>query len=268
MLKELAVIKDRKDIIGFVVYDGLLTRIMPLKEMEKEAAAGYVDTLDFRDGAFVPILQGELADEFRKRGRGVLRRAKKRTASMDFGMFVDNDCIFRNRDVQLALAFPDVVLANVCIASAFRIQDVCGWNLTMAFWCMDPHSADILRDTFDRYADIGVRSMRNRKDCGGFLMLNLPLTDARHGFDLLTLQEETGLKFLYNLDMIENMQDRTRFMADNAPFLMRGIMRRMVPDDKSLAGLKGVLREANRISMKRLGLSMEADGTNHKSAFL
>lgn len=260
MMKELAVIKDREDIIGFVVYDGLLTRIMPLKEMEKEAAAGYVDTLDFKDGTFVPILQGELADELRKKGRGVLRRAKKWTASMDFDMFVDNDCIFRNRDVQLALAFPDIVLANVCVASCVRIQDVCGWNLTMAFWCMDPQPADTLRDAFDRHADTGIRSMRSRKDYGGFLMLNLPLTDARRGFDLFALQEETGLKFLYNLDMMENMQDRTRFMADNAPFLMRGIMRRMVPDDKSLAGLKGILREANRISMKRLGLSMEADG--------
>lgn len=259
MLKELAVIKDREDIIGFVVYDRLLTRIIPLKEMEKEAAAGYVDTLDFRNGMFVPILQGELADEFRKKGKGVLRRAKKRTASMDFNMFVDNDCIFRNRDVQLALTFPDIVLANVCVASCIRIKDICGWNLTMAFWCMNPQSADALRDAFDRYADAGIRSMRSRKDCGGFLMLNIPLSYAEHGFDLLTLQEETGLKFLYNLDMMENMQDRTRFMADNAPFLMRGIMRRMVPDNKSLAGLKGVLREANRISMKRLGLNMEAD---------
>ena len=131
MLKELAVIKDREDIIGFVVYDRLLTRIIPLKEMEKEAAAGYVDTLDFRNGMFVPILQGELADEFRKKGKGVLRRAKKRTASMDFNMFVDNDCIFRNRDVQLALTFPDIVLANVCVASCIRIKDICGWNLTM-----------------------------------------------------------------------------------------------------------------------------------------
>lgn len=256
MLKELATIKDKSGIAGFLVYDGSRTYLLPTEEAKKEAAAGNIDTLYYLngqfnfDGRFIPIIQGDIEKDIKKRGIGAIKRAEKMTASMSFDDYVNNDCIFRNCDLQLALNLSDIVLGAVCLVQEMRVFGNAVFSLTMAFYCPDKQMADMLISTLKSYK--GIMSTRGMRNYDGFIMINLPL--AANDFDLLTFQEATGLKFLYNLGMMDNMADRVRHVIDNEGFLSRMLMKWMTPTSGGIAGVTGVLREANRISLKQLGL--------------
>lgn len=67
MYTEIATIKDQGNVTGFLVYDGKKTQVMSLDDMKTEAAAGNVDTLSYKDGKFIPIIQGALKDELKKK---------------------------------------------------------------------------------------------------------------------------------------------------------------------------------------------------------
>ena len=246
MYKELAVIKDENIVTDFVVWDGQFIEIVSMDDMKKFAAKGNVDTLDYQDGKFVPIIQGDVADELRN--KRLLKRVRKTTGRMTFEQFVDHDCIFRKKDVDLMLWTKSVVLANIVFAHEMRIGDVSGWMLTLVLWTTHPDMEKCLFEILSSY-NLPKRGIRSQ---GGFIMVNVPLSDPRTGFDILTFQEKTHLNFIYNIDMMENMKERMEHMMCNVGCLERFFMKNWIPTDKGLAGLKGVLREANHLSEKSL----------------
>lgn len=245
MYKELATIKTGSEVTGFVVYDGTSTIIIDMDQAKKAAAEGNMDTLDYKDGKFIPIIQGETANELKR--KLIMKRCIKRFAGMTFDEYVDNDCIFRKQDVDLMLTDNDIILANVCLAFEVRIRNNVNWMLTMSFWSSNKQAADRLQKLLLSYAP-HIKTIYSAKNYDGFIIVNLPLTDPKCDFNLLTFQDNTGLNFLYNLDMMVNMEQRVKSAVNKFPFLYGKLMGKMIPTSGGLAGLTGVLREADRIS--------------------
>lgn len=247
MLKELAAVMDGDSVSGFVVYDGQLTKAISAKEAEREAAAGNIDVLGFADGQFVPILQGGIAEEIRKKGARYWNRTMERTGRMTFKDFIENDCLFEKAHVELAMARKDICLACVCLA----YEMLSYMTLALAFWCPDPRDADTLRDALDSYA-AKVRSMNRCRDYDGFLMVSLPLMDTRTGFRLLEFQETAGMDFIYSLGTLRNMKERAAYVREGAGPLARCCMDMTAPTDAGLRDLRCMLDESNRRAMMRM----------------
>lgn len=244
MLKELAAVMDGDSVAGFVVYDGQLTKAISTEEAKREAAAGNIDVLGFADGQFVPILQGGIAEEIRKKGARYWNRAMERTGRMTFKDFVENDCLFEKAHVELAMARKGICLACVCLV----YETLSYMTLTSAFWCPDPRDADTLRDALDSYA-AKVRSINRCRDYDGFLMVSLPFRDTRMGFRLLEFQEAAGMDFIYNLSTLQNMKERAAFVREGAGPLARYCMDMSAPTDAGLQELRRMLDESNRRSL-------------------
>lgn len=249
MYTELATIKDKETVTGFVVYDGSHTSTMDMETMKKEAAAGNVDTLFYRDGQFVPILQGPVAKELRK--KFCLKRARNMNDNMTFEDFVNRDCLFRKEDVDLMMENSDVVLAEICLA----IGQVTSYMapscvMTMAFWSVHKKAVDKLHDTLEGYSPY-IPMIRKGRIHDGFFMLNLPFVNEKCGFDLLSLQEKTGLNFIYNPQPLRNMTERTYFASKAMPVFGK-LYRMMSPTEKDVNILFSTEREANRLSCVNL----------------
>ena len=242
MYRELAVIKDIDTVTGFVVYDGLSTKIIDIDEAKQIAADGYMDTLKFEDGRFIPIVQGELADELKR--KFCLKNHKKCLASMTFSDFVANDCIFKKPAVDLMMKREDVILANVCLVLEIRIGNLSESTMVVSFWSSHKQAADQLRDALSTYAPY-IKTIYKAHDYDGFITLNLPLTNPKCNFDLLKLQQKTGLQFLYNIDMMNNMKDRVALMLQSMPYLMKKMMSKAMPTNNAIARITDVLWEAN-----------------------
>ena len=251
MYKELATIKYGDTPTAFVVFDGNNTTVMDIEMAKNVAANGEMDTLDFKDGRFVPIVQGEIADELRHVSKRFLKRNKELTANMTFEDYVDTDFNFQSQDIDLMTTHDDIVLASIGTAFEARVGRESEWLLTIAFWSSWRDTMDHLMETLCIYAP-HIRSIRQARNYDGFAMVTLPLKNRMAGFDLLSLRETAGVNFIYNLDTINTMEKRAKFAADCAPFLTRKMMNRMIPTNGGLAGLNGVLYEANRLSSKAL----------------
>lgn len=242
MHKELATIKDGENISGFVVYDGASTSIIDVEEMKNIAAAGCMDTLDYKNGNFIPIVQGNTAKKLRRKVA-----YNKIIDNMTFEDYVAMDCIFRKQDVDLMLRCDDIILANVCLALESRIADQSIWQLTMAFYSNRPQNISHLTNVLSTYKP-GLRAVRHAHNYGSFIMLNLPLSNSKSDFDLLSFQQNTGFNFIYNLDIMGTMDMRIECMRQTVPFFTKKVLDMTRPTSKGLAGLTSVIREADRIS--------------------
>lgn len=244
MYTELATIKDKDAVTGFVVYDGGRTFTMDMETMKKEAAAGNVDTLLYRDGQFVPILQGPVAKELRK--RFCLKRARNMNDSMTFEDFVNRDCSFRKEDVDLMMENSDVMLTEICLA----VGRVPNYMLTMAFWSTHEETIHKLNMALSEYSPY-IPMIRKFRVHDGFFMLNLPFKDERCGFDLLSLRETAGLNFIYNPGPLRNMTERMYFASKAMPVFGK-LYRLLSPTETDLNILFSAEREANRLSCVNL----------------
>lgn len=249
MYKELATIKDGNKVTDFVVYDESSTMVIDINQAKKIAAAGDMDTLAYKDGCFIPIIQGKLADELKK--KSLLKKYKKQIGSITFNDFTSADCLFRKQDVDLMRTNDDVVLANVCVALNLKVGNMSIWIMTMAFWSEHSQAMERIKEVLSSYAPY-IKTIPKMKDYGNFIMLNLPLTDSKCNFDLLTFQQETGLNFVYNLEAVSNMNERINFMMKFVPLFIAKLINMMRPTSGALAGLIGVLGEADRMSAKSL----------------
>lgn len=249
MYMELATIKDKDKITEFVVYDGSRTFIMDMETMKKEAAAGNVDTLFYCDGQFIPILQGPLAKELKR--KFCLKKARKMNKNMTFQDFVNNDCLFRKEDVDLMMENRDVMLAEICLAFGQASSYMApSYVMTMAFWSIHKEAMDKLRDTLEGYSPY-ISMIRKGRIYDGFLTVNLPFAYEKCGFDLLSLQEKTGLNFIYNPQSLRNMAERAYRASESIPVIGK-LYRIMSPAEKDINILFSVEREANRISCANL----------------
>lgn len=240
MYMELATIKDKDQITGFVVYDGSRTFIMDMDTMKKEAAAGKVDTLFYRDGQFIPILQGPIAKELKK--KFCLKKTRKMNDSMTFQDFMNNDCLFRKEDVDLMMGNRDVILAEICLAFG-RMPN---YMMIMTFWSMHKEAVDKLHGTLEEYSPY-IPTIRKGRVHDGFFTTNLPFTNEKCGFDLISFQEKSGLNFIYNPQSLRNMAERTQRASESIPVFGK-LYRMMSPSEKDVNILFSVEREANRLS--------------------
>lgn len=67
MLRQLAIIKDNDIVTGFIMHDGTSSFIMSRDDVELYAKNGMVMSLHYRDGKFIPVIQGKEAEELKKR---------------------------------------------------------------------------------------------------------------------------------------------------------------------------------------------------------
>lgn len=248
MYRELAAIMDGDTVTGFVTYDGSDVVLMDMEDMKEAAAAGLVDTLEFHDGRFVPVVKGSTAEELSHYGPGVLRRTRKIARNMDFKAYLENDCIFRKQDVDaVGTGIPYAVLANICSAQRLSIKGITVWRLELAIWARHPYAHAKVKGYINSWSD-RIQSAQGMQDYGGFLKVSLPLHDLSTGFRLLDLQHETDTAFLYNRDMLDGLPKRNQFMLGNATFLARPLLRRMMPTESEIEELYDVADTANLIS--------------------
>lgn len=250
MLKELATIKDGKRVTRFVVYDEdrQVTYTMDIEDAKAAAAAGNMDSLDFKDGRFIPVIRGSMAEELKSVSRRTLEKSRQRAARMSFDEFVKGDCIFRAGDVGLMHEYSDVVLADVCSAMESRVHGRFVWTLNLAFWSIQADAADRIMERLSEYVGHD-RRMGVIRRYDSFIMVSLPLYDGLTRRGLLTLHEETGLRFLYNLDMMENVPGIMKDTAEVSPVLVRFLMNGMMPTKEGLDRLTEILREVNAGTM-------------------
>ena len=241
MYKELATIKYGEEVTGFVVYDGYETKVID-KEYAKEIAAKMdMDTLTYKDGQFIPIIQGKLANDLKK--KLLWKSANKHVRAATFEDYVNNDCIFQKQAIELMKTTYKIALANICLAFGVPVRNTVNWFLTIAFYS-DPKTADQIKNALLVY-EPHIKSIQKMHDYGGFMMLNLPLYDAKCGFDLFTFQQKTGIQFLYNIDMIETIQERTQYIVNYYPYFIRKIMEKLIPSKESLKQLSDKIEEVN-----------------------
>lgn len=251
MYKELATIKDGNEVTGFVVYKDTDASVIDVDLMKKLAGDGTMDTLFCKDGKLVPTVQDSVADQFGFKSKRALERSIRIMENMTFNDYVNYDCNFRKSDVDLMENRSDTILANICTLQAMKLRNTAVYMMTMAFWSSSPQAVSRFKNVLQSYAR-HIKSINKMHDYGGFIMLNLPLKDPAHDFDILTLQQDTGLNFLYNMDMTGSLFDRTKHVADCMPFVGRKLMYHMLPDEKDIAIINSVTREANRISWSKM----------------
>lgn len=249
MYTELATIKTEKKVTGFIVYDGAKTSVMTLDQMKKEAANGNVDSLYYKDGKFIPILKGNVAKEMRR--VFMSKKYKKILKTMSYEDFVDTDCIFQQKDIELVnhnISKGNLVLA--CIGLIFAPDDL---RLTIAFY--SPNYCDIVR-VKEQLRSYG-RRYKVQKDYGNLIMLNLPLYDDKTGFDFHTFQIKMGIRILFNLDSLENMNKRMDNLISCYPKFLRNLISTMRPASKDIYDLADMLLCNNTATLSTLSKLVE-----------
>lgn len=249
MYKELATIKTEKEVTGFIVYDGTKTSVMTIDQMKKEAANGNIDSLSYKNGEFIPILKGDIVKEMKR--VFVSKRYKKLLKTMSYEDFVDTDCIFQQKDIELVnhnLFKGNLVLA--CIGSMF-ISD--GLRLTIAFYSPNSCAITHVKEQLHSYG----RRYKVAKDFDNFIMLNLPLYDDKTGFNFHMFQIKMGIRILFNLDSLETMNKRMDNLISCYPKFLRNRINTMRPTSEDIYNLADMLLCNNAATISTLSKRME-----------
>ena len=246
MYKELATIKDGDLITGFLMYDGTKTLIMDIETAKIEAAAGNIDTLGYENDQFIPIVQGEIAEELKE--KGILENYENACKTMTFEDFVRYDAQFQKDDVDLMMSRDDAALANI---GTVLETDVPGTGkhvlmLTMVFWSRDGknNASDLMAIRLSASAIGTVHSY------GNFVMVNIPAVKTdRIDLDLAAIQKTIGAHVLYNLDVIRDARERTMFSTNAVPEGLRRTMGQALPTEDTINQLVAIAEAANKASM-------------------
>lgn len=254
MYKELATIKDGDEIKGFVVHDGNEVSIMDVDQMKKEAAAGNVDTLYYEDGQFIPILQGEIAKQIKRKRPIVLRNHRKVLKTMTFEDFVNADVLFSQEDVDIMDNDNHTVLA--CVAGALEIQMSTApnaWRLVVGFWGKHEEDVDRIWNHLMSYGNVA----KTAKRYGNFFMVNLPMRDNETNFGIISFWRDTGVNLIYNLESMDTIDQRFDRLTACMPRFVRNFYEKMRPTTNGVYALKCVLMASNKMAAKKLNKEVE-----------
>lgn len=252
MYTEIATIKDQGNVTGFLVYDGKKTQVMSLDDMKTEAAAGNVDTLSYKDGKFIPIIQGALKDELKK--KSLFGRTKKLTRNMTFEDFVDLDAIFEASDVKCMEQNLDVILVTTGLMYDAVVKGRHRSMLVLSMWVGSEDAKVRIEQLMTQYEDV-MPLFKNRKSRDGSILFTYALNSST---DILLRLSCEGYHILWNFEAFDNMEDRCRELTNAAPWLVRMITRHMIPTSKRIEEVKRFFM--NQDYMARLKLRGEADG--------
>lgn len=241
---ELAVIKDGDTIKGFLVYDGKMTFFMDRKTAEKEAAAGNINELGYKNGRLMPI--SDIAGLKEQGLKGVdLKRYQKWLAHADLQDFVDCDASFQASDMEFA-ADKDVILAGIAAACGTSMSVM----LIVSLYTAHEEMAERIENALQEWQN-GISILKKAKRKGGFFIITVPMHDYKTNFDFFIFLRGLGLP-IFNLDMMKTMKKRMAFMQSMSPFPIRIIMSKVAFHNEEINGLMDIQKQANEITYKEL----------------
>ena len=240
MYTELGAIKDLNGVCGLIVNDGTITMSIDMERAKRIAARGEMDTLAYEDGRFVPVIQGPLRRELME--EKALKRYEKACENMTFEDFIANDTIFKNEDVLWMRENENAVLASVSMAYEIHGKNELNYLMTLAFWSWHREATERLELVLASYKPY-IPSMTGYVNRDGFIMTNLPLRQPDCGFELLKLADEAGVHMRYNLESLDNMTERARFMLKCSPFFTGLMLRAMMPTQAGMDELAKLISD-------------------------
>lgn len=257
MLKELATIRDKEEVTGFLMFDGMKNRILDVEEAKQKASEGQIDTLGYKDGKFIPILQGDILNEM----KGLtLHRWRKICQKMTFEEFVNADCLFRKSDIDLMKKDEDIVLATICNAFEAIAKTGSKWFLTVSFYGQKTELIDRVQGKLAKKLFHNEKKPVSRRS-GNFLILNVMFetgkreSDSFVGIqlweDLMKLMETEGIKFIWNPETLRNIGERVNLYMSTMP-VIGCLLGRLIPTEKGLHMIFALEREMNRMTSAAL----------------
>lgn len=231
MLRQLATIKDNDNVTGFIMHDGFSSFIMSRDDAELYASHGMVMSLYYRDGKFIPIIQGDEARELKK--AHMLRKYKKAMASMTFDDYCDTDCLIRQWHINLLKdAGKPVIIGSVCNVMGRYNNISCGESilLTMGFYSSDIAAIQKLKSRLSAFG-----KQPKIKDYGNFILATVPFHSIRNDkLDLTTLENTSHYDIVYSLDGLATSDKRWNLLLSTAPCLNRLVLKLFRPDYQTL----------------------------------
>lgn len=251
MYTEIATIKDKGSIAGFLVYDGQTTSVMDVETMKREASAGNVDTLSYKDGKFIPILQGPLKDEMKKAHAS--RQYERQLKNMTFEDFVSRDGVFELSDVKLMEYNPDVILATAGLMLDATFKGKTFTMVTISLWTQSEDLKEWIKWLLDHYKEAAPYMEGYRLHGGSFLFNYVPGGPS----DILnTLSIDHSI--LWNLEAFDNMEERTRETVACMPWLIRLLAKRIIPTTDRIEEVKNHFADCDRQAREALNLLKRA----------
>lgn len=242
--KELAAVKDGDAIKGFLVYDGKMTFFMDMKTTEKEAAAGNINELGYKNGRLVPV--SNIADLKEQRLKGIdLKRYQKWLAHADLQDFTDCDASFQASDMEFA-ADKNVIL--VSIAAAYGTSR--SVMLIASLYTAHEETAERIAKELQEWQN-SISILKKAKRRGGFFTITVPMHDYKTNFDFFIFLRGLGLP-IFSLDMMKTMKKRMAFIQDMSPFLIRSFMSKFAFKEAEINGLMDIQKQANETTYKEL----------------
>lgn len=253
MLKELASIKDRNNLAGFIMYDGAHLKAMDMGEVMRYASVcDGIETLRYANGELVPRVSVDADSDVTVNDRQ-RKRIARNIDKMTLSDYVECDSVVRKQDVDIMIANAGVVLAGSGLA-LLKADNVCKYVMLTAYF-ITWHASDkkrlrecllgIQRD----YHSINVASVR---DYAGLYVLNIPVTIPSIGFSLMSSLQDTGMHFIWNMGTLDNNDFRFQHFLDNQPLFMRKITKVMKPTESDLESVRSMFRTMNKESEKAL----------------
>lgn len=253
MLKELASIKDKNNLVGFVMYDGDALRVMDMDETKKYAShLNGVSTLSCINGELVLKFSADDAEIASLKG-SQRRRIERSTSRMTLSDYVSCDSIIRKSDLDIAMRTKGIVLAGsrLSVLQADRVSRyVLMTTYFMAWNIWDKKKLnECLLNIHNRYTNLGVNTARNYS---GFFVLNIPVVKPSEGFSLLEQLQDIGLNFIWNMGTISNNDVRYQHFLNNLSVMSRKMVAVLKPTERDLAPVRDMFRLMNAESERKL----------------
>lgn len=249
--KELAAVKDGDIIKGFLVYDGKTTFFMDMETAEKEAAAGNINELGYKNGQLVPVSDMTGLKELELKGL-VSKRYQKWLEQADLRDFVDCDASFQVSDMEFAVN-KDVILTGIAAAYGTSMSVM----LIVSLYTAYEETAERIESALQEWQN-SISILKKAKRRGGFFTITVPMHDYKTNFDFFIFLRGLGLP-IFSLDMMKTMKKRMAFMQDMSPFLIRSFMSKIAFKEAEINSLMDIQKQANETTYKELKKRMREE---------